>query len=604
MSINPKHRTQPQPIATTAPQVQPVAVPSPVIDRPRSETNGYLDPDQTLINFAVRELGYSFERIIREDPNRLLRSWGKVYQKAKTTAIGTATMGAAAVLLGVLTGATPLMVVGVLVGGASGLLVKKHAAGVESCNIEHEVLDDCRPVLAFLAELERRGVNPSDLVSLYDRVIRQVSVNPGRYTSASILQKLFKDEVEQSGVLAQVSGVKTGIGAVAPANIPDDRPVALPESQTVGMNTRIGAIAVSADESTSQKARLLQQMREHAMQAEIAAPAVPISSPKPVSVATAWDSVLSDPMRSRAFFGGQRTGKSYFAAAVSSQIKRQKNTRIFHLNLHSFGDEDGYYWKHAEQSIAVDLSAMDFQQAKVVVQSAIKLVETFYKTPNSILIFDEITIVGATNSRYKDLVAPLLGFLADKITILTSSGKKREQAIWTLAPEMVAANLTQPAKAIKSLSLFYISVAPGRSVDWQGQAIGASLELWSQLNVNYTVAPLPFAGEFECDRIACIDAEWVPLGAVPKLEPDSHKLERLMKAEAEDVPQEEQLNSAEAIEKPDLTDKEIMELAVELEEWISAHSDVERGKWWANWNAHRRGLTRPQFRYLLTLIED
>ena len=215
--------------------------------RPASERNGYLDPDQTLINFAVRELGYSFERIIKEDPNRLLRIWGKVYRKAKTTAIGTTTLGACAVLVGVLTGASPLMVVGVLVAGASGLLVKKHAAGVESCDIEHEVLDDCRPVLAFLAELERRGVNPSDLVSLYDRVIKRVSVNPGRFSSASILQKLFKDELEQSGILAQVSGVKTGLASVAEPQVREgDRLMALPESQPIGMNTRLGAIAVPA----------------------------------------------------------------------------------------------------------------------------------------------------------------------------------------------------------------------------------------------------------------------------------------------------------------------------------------------------------------------
>jgi hypothetical protein len=316
------------------------------------------------------------------------------------------------------------------------------------------------------------------------------------------------------------------------------RAIAKPEGQAIGNATRLGAVEVPAVDVEAEKAKLLAQMREHGREAQ----SVPIQTPSIPQVATAWDSVIADPMRSRAIFGGQRTGKSYFAAAASAEIKRQKNTRIFHLNLHSFGDEDGYYWKHSEQSISVDLSAMDFQQAKVVVQSAVKLVEAFYKTPNAILIFDEITIVGATNSRYRELVAPLLGFLADKITILTSSGKKRQQAIWCLAPEMVAANLTQSAKAIKSLSLLYISVAPGKSVDWEGQAIGASLELWSQLNANYTVAPLPFPGEFECDRIVCIDAEWIPLGNVPKLEPDSHKLDRLMKVEAEDVPLEEEVN--------------------------------------------------------------
>jgi hypothetical protein len=366
----------------------------------------------------------------------------------------------------------------------------------------------------------------------------------------------------------------------------------------------------------SPKDLMIQQLKDHANQAntkqigqnthlnaiEVPAATVP-PKPQQFAVTTAWDTVLGDPMRSRAIFGGQRTGKSYFAAAATRKIKQKQNTRIFHINLHSFGNEDSYYWQHAEQSIAVDMSIMDFQQAKVVVQSALRLVEAFYKTPNAILVFDEITIVGATNSRYRALVEPLMMFIADKITILCSSGKKRQQAIWALAPEMVAANLTQPTKAIKTLSLLYISIAPGRTVKWEGQTIGASLELWNQLNVNYPIAPMPLAGEFECDRIACIDTEWIPLGDVPKLEPDSHKLERLVTVDAEDVPDEEELTSGK-VEKPDMEDKEIYKMAIELEEWINAHSEVERSKWWANWNARRRGLSRAQFRYLLTLIEE
>jgi hypothetical protein len=348
-------------------------------------------------------------------------------------------------------------------------------------------------------------------------------------------------------------------------------------SSPIGQNTRLNAI-------------------------EVPAATIP-SKPQQFAVTTTWDTVLGDPMRSRAIFGGQRTGKSYFAAAATKEIKQKQNTRIFHINLHSFGNEDSYYWQHAEQSIAVDMSVMDFQQAKVVVQSALRLVEAFYKTPNAILVFDEITIVGATNSRYRALVEPLMMFIADKITILCSSGKKRQQAIWALAPEMVAANLTQATKAIKTLSLLYISIAPGKTVKWEGQTIGASLELWNQLNVNYPIAPMPLAGEFECDRIACIDTEWIPLGDVPKLEPDSHKLERLVNVDAEDVPDEEELTSGK-VEKPDMNDKDIYKMAIELEEWINAHSEVDRSKWYGNFNANRKGLTRPHFRYLLTLIEE
>lgn len=366
----------------------------------------------------------------------------------------------------------------------------------------------------------------------------------------------------------------------------------------IGHNTRLGAVEVAV-------------VPDAVVQPENRA------APKFVpTVETAFSRILSNPMESRAFFGAQRTGKSYFCAAATAAIAKRDNTNVFHLNLHSFGDEDSYYWLHAE-SIAVDMAMMDHQQAKVVVQSATRLVEKFFRTPNSILVFDEWTILGAINSRHKDLVATLFGFVADKIAVLTSSGKKRRQAIWAISPNFVAANLTQSAKAIKSLNLTYLSIPPGMTIDWNGQAIGCSHELFNQLNVNYSVAPLPFVGEFECERIACIDAEWIPLGDVPPLEPVSKKLDRLMQQEAINVPSDESLaESSESvlvptedgdeteIEKPDLPEKEIFRLAIELEEWISQHSDVERKKWWAGFHAHRKGLSRPQFRYLLTLIED
>lgn len=381
MSINPKNRPQPTPTAPPAPTVPPVAVASPVIAvRPPSEANGYLDPDQTLINFAVRELGYSFERIIQEDPNRLLRSWGKVYRKAKTTAIGTTVLGAGAVLMGVLTGATPLLVVGVLVGGASGLLVKKHSAGVESCDIEHEVLDDCRPVLAFLAELERRGVNPSDLVSLYDRVIKRVSSNPGRFSSASILQKLFKDEVEQSGVLAQVTGLKTGLASVAPSQVMNpDRAAALPESQAVGNATRLGAVEVPTVEPEP-KARLLQQLQEHAMQAESVKTAKNIAT----SIATDLQSML--------IVGQPGAGKGMLVAHAIREVKRlHPDVQIWAIDPKG-AESESWRWAPCDRYLPLKLNPFATTKEMIdAVRDCSDLIRAFVALGNvpKLLIFDE-----------------------------------------------------------------------------------------------------------------------------------------------------------------------------------------------------------------------
>ena len=88
-------------------------------------------------------------------------------------------------------------------------------------------------------------------------MVRKVSVNPGRFSTASILQNLFKEEIAQSGVLAQVSGVRTGLAAVAPVEAQPgekDSALGLPrttlavspqehgttetEASLIGMNTR------------------------------------------------------------------------------------------------------------------------------------------------------------------------------------------------------------------------------------------------------------------------------------------------------------------------------------------------------------------------------
>jgi hypothetical protein len=95
-----------------------------------------------------------------------------------------------------------------------------------------------------------------------------------------------------------------------------------------------------------------------AIQPEETAPA-----PK-LQTTNAFAKVVSDPFQSRAILGSQRTGKSLFAAVCSATIVSKHQTKIFHLNLASFGDEDLRYWRHATLSIAADLSACDEFTAK------------------------------------------------------------------------------------------------------------------------------------------------------------------------------------------------------------------------------------------------
>jgi hypothetical protein len=107
---------------------------------------------------------------------------------------------------------------------------------------------------------------------------------------------------------------------------------------------------------------------------------------------------------------------------------------------------------------------------------------------------------------------------------LTSTGMKREKAIWALCPELVAGALEGPAKAIKSLQLVFFAIPKGREVLWREQAITWNDELYSQIAANFTITlptdeQLQLCQQHEIDRIVFIDNEWTPIGSLPKLEP-------------------------------------------------------------------------------------
>jgi len=252
-----------------------------------------------------------------------------------------------------------------------------------------------------------------------------------------------------------------------------------------GNHTRLGAVEVAAS------------------------PAAQTSSPTALSI------IVSDPYQSRAFFGAQRTGKSYLAAVASRQISEALRCKVYHINLASFGDEDSYYWSHAVKSLTCDLSSLGGYEASQMIRSAIEIVKKFYSTQNAILIVDEIAYCGSSVAAHKDALAELMRVIADKITTLSSSGKKRMQAIWTIAPEFVAGSLTQDAKAVKKLKLCYVSVNPDASIDWQGQTIGFDWELFNQIKANYTISdPICVPSQ---DRICFIGSDWVPVGELPDL---------------------------------------------------------------------------------------
>lgn len=234
------------------------------------------------------------------------------------------------------------------------------------------------------------------------------------------------------------------------------------------------------------------------------------------------DLVMQSPGISRLMIGGQRTGKSYFAAVASRELAKQ-GWQIFHINLASYGAEDDYYWRHAYKSVKGDLASItDANQAMDLIAAAIDLLTESSAAENAILVIDEITFSGSKYGKWDTSV--FLKLVAEQISALTSSGMKRRRAIWALCPELVAGAMKDAVKVIKSLNLLYVAITPDMSVDWHGQTITFDKSVHQQVTANFKGVEMPTAEQIslcrrhKLPRIAYLNGEWLPMGELAKIE--------------------------------------------------------------------------------------
>jgi len=209
-----------------------------------TENNGYLDNDQTIVSFGVREQRMSFQELLDEDPSLMLYKWRKLRRSAKNTSVGCAIAGVSGAVVGVWTGAIPLLIAGMGVAALSGWMTKHHSEGILAIENESGILDRCRPVLGLLSQLEERGANRSDLVSLYERIVRGAIANRLDAGDPQQLKEFFQREIEQSNVAAGLLGKEQGLG-IASTQLPVPQLPArtgadTPESQAI----RTGAVEV------------------------------------------------------------------------------------------------------------------------------------------------------------------------------------------------------------------------------------------------------------------------------------------------------------------------------------------------------------------------
>ncbi|NEP50595.1 MAG: HNH endonuclease [Moorea sp. SIO3C2] len=246
---------------------------------------------------------------------------------------------------------------------------------------------------------------------------------------------------------------------------------------------------------------------------------------------TVLSALLKNPYLARFVCGAQRSGKTYLVA-IATKMMAAKGTKIYHINLASFGDEDSHYWNHCTRSISTDISKMDASDAGVAINEARSIVAEFIQEFNAILVFDEWVFAGSKNNMHVKALAPLVKLTASVTDTLTSSGIKRNQGVFLIAPFFVAGGVSEDTKVAKHCSLMLPAIAPGKTVDWNGNAVTFSEELVTQLKQNFPVY-MP-EGFYESDRICFINGSWMEMGEMPAL--DSFPSVKKKQKQSEDDP--------------------------------------------------------------------
>lgn len=191
----------------------------------------------------------------------------------------------------------------------------------------------------------------------------------------------------------------------------------------------------------------------------------------------------------------------------------EQGVQIFMINLYSVGREDDEYTKRFKSVRGDLLTITDEEEALTLVQEAIALADAFIQYPGpAILLCDEWAGITGSYSRYVNLLEPLIKDLADKISGFSSSGMKREKALWTIAPEIVAGTMETVGKSVKKLSVCLVGIAPGHVEYWRGSELTFSWELYQQVAKNYPGVLSPPPEDSEHSRIAFVNGEWLPLG--------------------------------------------------------------------------------------------
>jgi hypothetical protein len=477
-----------------------------------SEHNGYLDPGQTIINYAVRELGMSFKDLVADDPSLLLRNWFKCYRHARNTVIGTGIAGAIAILLAVGTGATPLLVAGVLVAGCSCVAVKQQNAGVQSCELESEILDEIRPVLKLFVQLEETGeVGASDLVGVYDRLIKRISANPmlaHTLTGGEGLKAFLEAELRKCTLLSHVASDRSQ---------QELSPLLVGDSPN---QSNWDEAAWSEEESNP-----FGDAPEDSIATEPVIPKTDIApSRKPLKSYSSLPPVVNliaygagTYLRSMLYVGASGSGKSLLASTVSQQLRRNPKPQWAGIQVWLISAKDSEsestYWTHCDRRDQCHFLAASRREKYNAYARWLEVLEEFkYLKVPRILIVDELSEIGAQALEGPRDSQPYLFWqeLKSYMHTVSSTARSSNIALWGIAPVAYCNRLGINRADISTYYPVFVGEVPPQ---WNKQV---AAPITSNLAIEQpTDDDFYQARRDGCERVVYFMGQWHPLPALP-----------------------------------------------------------------------------------------
>lgn len=248
------------------------------------------------------------------------------------------------------------------------------------------------------------------------------------------------------------------------------------------------------------------------------------------------DRLLDNPLLTRCFIAGQRTGKTHAASVATWSIAKQHNVKVLYLNMFDHGQGNAKAFDHADHCLTVNWPSLNEGERIRVAKAAIKVIEYFIKGPSGqILVIDEWMSLGAKIPKFSAelpesviLMNEFWRKTFEQLTQINSVGIATGKAIYAIAPYFQAGALRDEAKAIKNSSPIILAVRPRHTIPWQDPITGNIAQISYDAKITSDVAnnwrlniPEPTTAQviqWETEgeeRVYYAGGQWNAIGSMP-----------------------------------------------------------------------------------------